>query len=324
LKAILLKEFGDRDQLFLGETVKPEPTAEEVLIKIEAAALNRADILQRKGQYPPPPGASDILGMEIAGEVVETSAGAAQLKGKKVMALLSGGGYAQYAAVHKSLVIPVPGDLTLEEAAGVMEAYLTGWQALKWLAKLRSGETVMIHAGASGVGSACIQLAKLLDAKVIVTASAGKLEFCKNLGADVCIDYHREKFNEVIQRQEPFGVDVVIDFVGGSYLQQNLAILGADGRMVMLGFLGGVSTPDLNLGPILFKRLTIMGSTLRSRSLQYRGELVKDFELNCYKHLETGKLKPVIDKVYPWEQVRQAHQYLEANQSRGKVILRIS
>jgi putative PIG3 family NAD(P)H quinone oxidoreductase len=323
LKAILLKGFGDRDQLFIGTTEKPKPSEEEVLVKVEAAALNRADILQRKGQYPPPPGASDILGMEIAGEVVETGSGAVELMGIRVMALLPGGGYAQYVTVNKHLVLPVPDSLTPEQAAGVMEAFLTGWQALKWLGKLSSGEMVMIHAGASGVGSACIQLAKILETRVINTASDGKLEFCKKIGADICIDYNREKFDEVVKKQFPDGVDLVIDFIGGPYFQQNLAILGIDGRMVTLGFLGGVSMKDTNLAPLLSKRLTIMGSTLRSRSLEYRGALVKDFKQHLYDHLKRGTLTPIIDKVFPWEEVQQAHQYMESNQNRGKVILRI-
>ena len=308
----------------MGEAEQPVPTNEEVLVKVEAAALNRADILQRKGQYPPPPGTSEILGLEIAGEVVETGTAAVEFQGTRVMALLSGGGYAQYVAVHKSLVIPVPQNMTMEYAGGLMEAFLTGWQALKWLADLHPGETVMIHAGASGVGSACIQLAKVLNTRVVVTASASKLEFCKNIGADVCIDYRSENFDEVVSKQMPSGVDVVIDFIGGSYFQRNLAILGTDGRMVMLGFLGGVKTKVLNLAPLLFKRLTITGSTLRSRPLQYRADLVKDFKQHCYKYLENGQLKAVVDKVYPWEQVREAHQYLESNQNRGKVILKVN
>ena len=308
----------------MGEVPTPEPSVDEVLVKVEAAALNRADILQRKGQYPPPPGASDILGLEVAGMVVGSGAGAADLKGIRVMALLSGGGYAEYVTVHKNLVIPVPENLSLESAAGVMEAFLTGWQALNWLAKLHPGETVMIHAGASGVGSACIQIAKLMDTQVVVTASAEKLDFCKRLGADLCINYRKEKFDEVIANKIPSGVNIVIDFVGASYFQQNLSILGMDGRMVMLGFLGGVKTDKLNLAPLLFKRLSIMGSTLRSRSLSYRGALVKDFQQHAIEHLKTGTLKPVINKVFSWEEIQQAHQYMESNSNLGKIILQIS
>lgn len=309
--------------MYLGEIPAPEPLEKEVLVKVEASALNRADILQRKGLYPPPVGASEVLGMEIAGEVVETGPGAEQLKGVRVMALLSGGGYAQYVAVHKSLVMRIPDGLTMVEAAGIMEAFLTGWQALNWLAKLQPLETVLIHAGASGVGSACIQLAKLLDTHVVVTASGPKLDFCRELGADLCINYHQQNFDDVIQEQFPSGVNVIVDFIGAGYFQQNLTSLARDGRMVMLGFLGGVKLSELNLSPFLFKRLTVTGSTLRSRSLEYRAALVEDFSKQCYQHLESGKLRPVIDKVIPWEDVHLAHEYMESNKNRGKVVLQV-
>ena len=323
MKAVLLKSFGGSDNLYLGETPQPQPSPEEVLIKVEAAALNRADILQRKGLYPPPPGASDILGLEISGEVVASGAGAEDLMGAKVMALLPGGGYAQYVAVHKSLMLPVPKNLNMVEAAGIMEAFLTGWQALKWLAELQPEQTVLIHAGASGVGSAAIQLAKMTKAEVVVTASAPKIAFCRQLGADLCIDYKKDRFDQVINETYPHGVNAIIDFIGADYFQYNLNSLARDGRMVMLGLLSGSKTESIDIAKVLFKRLTIMGSTLRSRSLAYRTALVDDFKNNCHQHFDTGKLRPVIDKVFPWDEVSQAHQYLESNKSRGKVILKV-
>jgi len=309
--------------MYFGTVPVPDLSDDEVLIEVAAAALNRADILQRKGQYPPPPGASPILGLEIAGRVVKTSNGAQEWEGANVMALLSGGGYARNVAVHKSLILRIPDNLEMNQAAGIMEAFLTGWQALSWLGGLKHDEKVLIHAGASGVGTACIQLAKILGATVLVTASKPKHKICMQLGADYCIDYRQAEFNQIIEEQTPSGVNLVIDFIGTSYFKKNLESLAVDGKLVMLGFLGGKGSEDLSLIPILTKRLTIIGSTLRSRSLQYRGKLVSDFREHCYNYLKTGRIKPVIDMVFPWGSVREAHQYLEENRNSGKVILKI-
>ena len=309
--------------MYLGEIPTPTLQKEQVLIQVEGAALNRADILQRQGHYPPPAGESEILGLEVAGKVVKTSPGAEALQGERVMALLSGGGYAEYVAVHKSLVLKIPENLTTLEAAGIMEAFLTGWQALSWIVKLQPNESVLIHAGASGVGSAAIQLAKLIGAEVFTTASAAKLDFCSSIGADYCVDYGNQNFSKVVKENTPSGVNAIIDFIGASYFQQNLDSLTSDGRMVMLGLLGGVRPDNINLASILFKRLTISGSTLRSRSLDYRGRLVTDFKDHCYHYLETGKLNPIIDRVFSWDAVMEAHQFMEANKNLGKVILAI-
>ncbi|GJM29264.1 MAG: NAD(P)H quinone oxidoreductase [Cyclobacteriaceae bacterium] len=322
MKAILLKQFGDRDQLYLGRTEKPVPGENQVLVKVEAAALNRADILQRKGQYPPPAGASDILGMEISGRIVETNPANTEVLGGRVMALISGGGYAEYATVPLGLLLPIPENLDFVQAAGVMEAFLTGWQALKWLAEVKPGQKVLVHAGASGVGSACIQLAKNMRAEVVITASASKLDFCRDLGADHCIDYSNEDFRDFVLNHLS-GVDAIIDFIGASYFQKNLQSLTRDGRLIMLGLLGGHKPLDVNLGPILFNRLTIIGSTLRSRSLDYRTRLVQDFQAHCYQHLQDGRLSPIIDRVFPWQSVKEAHQYMEENKNMGKIVLTI-
>jgi putative PIG3 family NAD(P)H quinone oxidoreductase len=323
LKAVLLKEFGDHQQLYLGDTADPTISSDEVLVKVEAAALNRADILQRRGLYPPPSGTSEILGMEIAGKVIDADTGARDFLGKRVMALLSGGGYAEYVTVHKSLLLEIPSVLDMYQAAGLMEAFLTGWQALVWLGKLNRNESVLIHAGASGVGTACIQLAKKLGAKVFITASAAKHEVCRNLGADHCIDYHSQNFESEVMAHNSHGVNLIIDFIGNSYLKQNLNALSSDGRLILLGFLGGTKPVRLNFAPVLYKRLTIHGSTLRSRSLEYRGNLVEDFRKHCYQDLASGRIKPVIDKIISWKQVREAHQYMEENKNRGKIILNI-
>lgn len=310
--------------MYIAEVPVPPLSIGEVLIKVEAAALNRADILQRRGLYPPPSGASELLGLEVAGTVVDASADVKDWEGVRVMALLSGGGYAEYVAVHASLILEIPKNLEMYQAAGIMEAFLTGWQALKWLGNLQQNDKVLIHAGASGVGSACIQLAKILGARILVTASKSKQEFCRTLGADHSIDYTKQEFNDVIKDLFPSGVNLVIDFIGGPYFRSNLEVLSLDGVLVMLGFLGSMKSNDINLLPILSKRITIKGSTLRSRIISYRGELVEDFRTHCYHHLVTGGLKPTIDKIFPWESVQEAHRYMEENRNQGKVILSIS
>lgn len=308
--------------MYLGDTPTPLLAKNEVLVKVEAAALNRADILQRKGLYPPPSGASEILGLEIAGRVVESSPVYKELLGTRVMALISGGGYAEYVSIPRDLLLPIPENLDFKQAAGVMEAFLTGWQALKWLADLKSNEKVLIHAGASGVGSACIQLANSLGAQVITTASTAKLKFCKDLGAVRCIDYSRANFSEII-KNEINGVNVIVDFIGASYFQQNLSSLNQDGRLIMLGLLGGMEVSRANLAPILYNRLSIIGSTLRSRTLDYRSRLVRDFQNQCYHQLQSGVLKPIIDRIFHWHDVIEAHQYMEENKNKGKIVLTV-
>ena len=324
MKAILIKEFGGVDQLYLGQSPRPSIQKNQVLIKVAAAALNRADLLQRKGLYPPPPGASEILGLEVAGTIVDAHDNNSHLLGTRVMALLSGGGYAEYVAVHKDLTLPVPSSLEVEAAAGIMEAFVTGWQALVWTGKLKANESVLIHAGASGVGTACIQLAKKIGAKdIFTTVSKAKQELCRDLGADFLIDYKSQNFEEVISKNSKNNIDLIIDFIGNPYWEQNLKSLAVDGRMVLLGMLGGMRPMELSLAPVLFKRLNIQGSTLRSRSLEYRSQLVRDFNQNCYPDLMSGKLRPVIDLVTGWKNVKQAHQRMENNQNMGKIILKI-
>ena len=325
MKAITLKDFGDIEALNLENIENPQIGAEQVLIKVSATALNRADILQRKGLYPPPPGESEILGLEVAGEIIETGSAVQGCQaGDRVMALLAGGGYAQYVSVHHRMLMPVSTTMTMEEAAGIPEAFLTAWQALVWQAKLRKGEAVLIHAGASGVGTAAIQIAKMLGANIIVTASKEKHPLCRSLGAGQCIDYKMEEFARVLAQNENPGVDVIIDFIGAAYFRQNLECLRTDGRMVMLGFMGGTTIKSLSIAPVLFKRLDIVGSTLRARSIDYKIRLTLDFIENAVPLFETGQLQPVIDSVFDWENVGAAHTYMEANKNRGKIILKVN
>lgn len=325
MKAILFNEFGAADQLYLGHTEPPSITSEEVLVKVHATALNRADLLQRQGLYPPPKGESEILGLEMAGSIDSIGSEVSNWKkGDRVFALLAGGGYAEYVKVHQDMLIPLPSNLSFTQGAAIAEAFLTAWQALSWLSKLNNGETILIHAGASGVGSAAIQIAKVLGTKVVVTASKAKHDFCKTLGADLCIDYRQEDFSKTLKEHYPKGADVLIDFIGASYFHKNIDSLALDGRMVHLGFLGGTKVEEVNLMNILLKRLRLMGSTLRARSLDYKIKLTRDFEEALLGKFENGSIHPIVDEVFDWKEVTKAHQYMEANKNKGKIILEVT
>jgi tumor protein p53-inducible protein 3 len=326
MQAILLDQFGGAENLYLGEHLTPVPGAREVLVRVGATALNRADILQREGKYPPPKGASSILGLEFAGTVEKVGADVRRCEvGDRVCGLLAGGGYAEYVVVHEGMTMPVPPSMTLEQAAAIPEVFLTAFQALVWLADTQAGERVLIHAGASGVGTAAIQLARGLGAQVGVTASAGKHEKCLALGAEWAIDYKTADFEGRIREQTSGeGVDVVLDFIGGPYLQSNFNLLRVDGRLIQLAMMGGVKVEQLNAVQLLVKRLKWMGSTLRSRSLGYKIRLTQAFLDHVDQGFTKGTLKPVIDSVYDWKEVAKAHQYMEANKNTGKIVLKVS
>ncbi len=327
MKAILVSEPGGPEQLNIGEFPAPVPAEDELLVRVAAAGVNRADILQREGKYPPPPGASPLLGLEIAGVVVSKGAKAVGWKpGDRLMALLPGGGYAELATVHHRMALPIPPNLSFEQAAGIPEAFLTAFQALFKVAALKAGESVLIHAGASGVGCAAIQLAKAFKIQAIATAGSDKkIQFCRSLGAELTVNYRKESFSDVVlDFTAGKGVNAVIDFVGAPYWEANLKVLMVDGRMVILGLLGGYRAEALNLLPILRKRLTIAGSTLRSRSLDYKIQLTKEFESEILPLFPHGAIKPIIDRVFPWRDVQEAHRYMEANKNLGKLILKVA
>lgn len=324
MKAVQIKEFGGPEQLFIGDWKQPTPGLREILVKVEATALNRADTLQRKGNYPPPKGASPILGLEMAGTVEAIGSAVSHWKrGDRVCGLLAGGGYAEYVIIHEELALPIPDNLDFVQAAAIPEVFLTAYQALWWLADLKSKENVLIHAGASGVGTAAIQLAKLQEAEIYVTASAPKHQLCLDLGAQKAIDYKTEDFEKIIlELTEGRGVDVIIDFIAAPYLQQNLNSLNFDGRLVLLALMGGWQT-EVNLLNVLRKRLQIKGSTLRARSLDYKIRLTKAFKELSWEHFESGQLQPIIDSVFDWKEVAKAHKYMEANKNKGKIVLTI-
>lgn len=318
MQAILVNE----KQLEVGEWPRPEPKEGELLIAVKAAGVNRADILQKEGKYPPPADASPLLGLEVAGTVAAVGSGVkGWTPGDRVFGLLGGGGYAEYAILQSSLAMPIPEALSFAEAAAVPEVFLTAWQALVWLAKVQPGEKVLIHAGASGVGTAAIQLAKALGAEAWVTASAAKHAACKALGASLTINYREQDFaGVVLEKTAGKGVNVVIDFIGADYWQQNMKSLALDGRMVMLAFLGGVKT-EANLALLLQKRITVHGSTLRSRSLAYQAALTEDLAAFLLPRLESGELKPVLHQTYSWQQAKEAHLEMEQNKNVGKIVL---
>jgi putative PIG3 family NAD(P)H quinone oxidoreductase len=327
MKAILFDQAGGPEKLYLGEASDPVPGPDELLIKVAATALNRADLLQREGKYPPPPGASEILGLEISGSVIgwgDKVTGFQQ--GDRICGLLPGGGYAEKVVLPAALALRLPEAMSFTDATAIPEVFLTAYQALGELAQLQAGEKVLLHAGASGVGTAAIQLARLMGAsEIIVTASAPKHELCKSLGAHHAIDYKTENFSErVLEITEGKGVDVIVDFVGGPNFAPNLKVLATDSRMVMLAFLGGPVTPEaINLAPILRKRIRIMGSTLRARTKAYKANLTADFRKQFWSAFSTGQLQPIVDSVYDWTEVADAHRYMASNGNAGKIVLTV-
>ncbi len=328
MRVVKIREAGGPEQLYVGELEQPKPGPGEVLVNIKATALNRADLLQRQGKYPPPEGASPILGLEIAGEVVEINGHSHRTQfqlNDKVMALLPGGGYAEYAVVPQDVCMPIPEGMSFEEAAAIPEVWLTAFQALFLLGNFSNQQTILIHAAASGVGTAAIQLARPFAQQIFGTASQPKHALCLKLGTDQMIDYSSEDFAKKIQEYtQSKGVDLIIDFIGGPYFKQNLDVLGLEGTLVMLGFMGGVKVPDVNLASILRKRISIVGSTLRNRNHSYKKELIKRFWEYAKDSFEQGIFKPIIDSVYDWEQVAEAHAYMESNQNAGKIVMRIN
>lgn len=325
MKAVIIKDFGEAENLYIGQWEKPTPKPHELLVKVHATALNRADTMQRRGQYPPPPGESPILGLEIAGEIVSMGDAVTNWQiGDRVCGLIGGGGYAQYAVIPANQTLPIPANLSFEQAAGIPEVFMTAFQTIDWIGKLQQGESILIHAGASGVGTAAIQIAKQIGAKVYVTASKGKHQACLNLGADKVIDYRKENFQEkILAYTNNKGVDIIIDFIAAPYLQQNINSLNFDGRLVLLALMGGFKVADFNMLPLLFKRIKIQGSTLRARTLAYKANLTKDLSQFAWPLFENGTFKPVIDSVYDWTEVVAAHNYMEANKNIGKIILKV-
>jgi putative PIG3 family NAD(P)H quinone oxidoreductase len=298
------------------------PGAGEVLLRVRAAGVNRADLSQRAGQYPPPPGASEILGLEVAGEVAELGPGVAAVSvGDEVCTLLSGGGYAEVVAAPAALLMPIPPGWSMEEAAGLPEVFLTAHLNLFLVAQLRPGETVLVHGGASGVGTAAIQLAHEAGCRVFATAGTDeKVTACRALGA-TALNYREGDFLEVV-REQAGGVDVVLDMVGQGYLAQNLELLNTGGRLVVIATLSG-SRAELELRLLMSKRLSLYGSTLRSRPLDEKVQLKNSFQERFWGALAAGRIKPVIDGVFDIRDADAAHERMKQNLNIGKLVLRL-
>jgi NADPH2:quinone reductase len=313
------------DQLSWQEVPDAAAGPGEVLIKVAAAGVNRADVLQAAGKYPPPPGASDIIGMEVSGVVADAGEGVADWSaGQEVCALLAGGGYAEYVAVPAGQVLPVPDGVDLVDAAGLPEVACTVWSNLVMTAHLGEGQVLLVHGGGSGIGSHAIQVATALSARVAVTAgSAAKLEFCRELGAEITINYRDEDF--VARVQDSGGADVILDIMGAAYLDRNIDALATDGQLVIIGMQGGVKG-ELNIGKLLAKRARVIGTTLRARPVtgpNSKTEIVQAVRTSVWPLIAEGRVRPIIGARMPIQQAGDAHQQLVDSKVTGKIVLTV-
>ncbi len=321
MRAVIAPNPGGVEALEVVDLPQPEPGPGEVLIRVAAAGLNRSDLLQRQGFYPPPPGVTDVLGLECSGDIVAVGEGVTDLPpGTHVCALLAGGGYAEYVVVPAGQVATVPLGISLVDAGGLMEVAATVWSNVFMMGKLQPGETLLVHGGGSGIGTMAIQLGKAFDARVIVTVgSPEKAEFCRELGADVAIDYKQQDF---AAEMKAAGVtaDVILDIIGAKYLDANVSVLSTAGRLVVIGLQGGVKA-ELNLGALMSKRAAVMATTLRARPSTEKAAIVRAMVAQVWPLISDGTVRPITHATYALEDVRQAHQVLEESSHIGKVLL---
>jgi tumor protein p53-inducible protein 3 len=324
--AVMVSEPGGPEKLALVDVPDPTPGRGELCLDVHASALNRADLLQRRGLYPPPAGTTEILGMECAGVVRELGPGCTGRfeKGARVMALLGGGGYAERVVIPEGLAMKIPSSLSFEQAAATPEAFLTAREALTVAGRLAPRESVLIHAAAGGVGSAAVQLAHALGARVFATAGGDtKCEWVRALAPATVIDYKTQDFSQIVAREtEGRGVDIILDFVGAAYAEQHASCLSQQGRQVLLGLLGGAQA-SINLGRLMAKRQTLVGVTMRSRSLLEKIELTRAFVRTTLPLLADGRLRPMVDSVFALGDVARAHEHMEANRNLGKIVLKV-
>ncbi|KAG6517551.1 quinone oxidoreductase PIG3-like [Zingiber officinale] len=323
MKAVVIKNPGGPEVLQVQEVEDPAVGDNEVLIQAEASALNRADTIQRKGLYPPPKGASPYPGLECSGKIIAVGKSVTRWKvGDQVCALLSGGGYAEKVVVPDGQLLPIPEGVSVRDAASFPEVACTVWSTVFMMSRLSSGETLLIHGGSSGIGTFAIQIAKHLGIRVFATAGTEeKLAACKNLGADVCINYKSEDFvARVMEETGGNGVDVILDNVGGPYLQKNLESLAIDGRLFIIGFMGGAVT-QVNLSCLLAKRLTIQAAGLRNRSLENKAKIVAEVEKHVWPAIAAGKVKPIVYETFPLSEAADAHRMMESSAHIGKILL---
>ena len=325
MTAVEIAEPGGPDVLRSAERPTPEPGLGEVLVKVAAAGVNRPDVLQRKGGYPPPPGASDIPGLEIAGAVVALGPGAGRWRiGDRLCGLVTGGGYAEYCAVPTVQCLPVPADYDMVKAAALPETFFTVWTNVFQRGRLEGGERFLVHGGSSGIGTTAIQIAHARGARVFATAgSVEKCAACERLGAERAINYRDEDFVAVVKELTGGeGVDVILDMVGGDYIARNVATLRTGGRLVYIAFLGG-SKVELDFLPMMLKRATITGSTLRPRGVEEKGVIAGELEREVWPLLDSGRIGPVIDSTFPLAQAADAHRRIDAAEHIGKIVLTI-
>jgi len=327
MKAVVIDEFGGVDVLKVGEVDKPTPKANEVLIKVVATSINRPDLVQRAGNYPPPAGDSEILGLEVSGVIEELGSDAKGWNvGDRVIALVGGGGYAEYAVAYDNHVMPLPESMSFEEGACVCESYITAFLNVFMIGGLEDGQTAIFHGGGGGVNTAAIQLSKALtpNAKMAITASPEKLERVKDLGADLVIDYTQtpDFANDIKEFTGKKGVDVILDHVGAKYLGPNMKSLGYKGKLVIIGIISGIKA-ELNLALMMVKRQQIIGSVLRSRPVAEKGDIIAEFTRRALPKFADRTIVPIIEKVFTIDEIVQAHQMMEEDKHFGKIVLKV-
>lgn len=323
MRAVVITKHGDPSVLSVVDVERPTPSPDEILVKVRATSLNRADLMQRMGFYPDPfPGAHEIPGLEFAGTVESCGDSVKTWKvGDEVMGIVSGGAYAEYLVVPEMQAIAVPQNIGLSNAAAIPEVFITAWDALVCQANLQAGQWALVHAGASGVGTAAIQICKAIGAYVVVTCSAGKRDACLALGADLAIDYKSQDFVEVaLQATHGKGVNAILDVIGGEYLNRNVAALAIKGTIVQVGLMGGGST-EFNIGALMPKRARLIGTVLRPRPGDEKIAVTQRFIAEMLPLFLVGKMRPVIDRRFNLNQIAQAHQLMESNANTGKIVI---
>jgi len=321
---IHIEKHGEPDVLMLSSKLVPNPGPNEVLIRVAAAGVNRPDIMQRKGLYPPPPGATDVPGLEVSGTVVKKGINVNELKvGSQVCALVPCGGYAEYCLASASICLPVPKKITLEHAAGIPETFFTVWTNIFARGQLKSSETLLVHGGSSGIGTTSIQLGKAFGATVYITAGTQeKCEFCKNIGADAAINYNENDFEaEIKTLTKNRGVDVILDMVGGPYFPKNIKILAVNGRLLQIALMQGYKA-EVDFRPLLMKSVTLTGSTLRPRSVKEKAEIAQALREEVWPLLDSGNIRPIIYQTFPLKKAADAHRLMESSKHIGKILLK--
>ena len=325
MRAVVLREHGGPEVLVITDSADPAPAPEEVLVRVHATALNRADLLQRMGMYPNPfPADDEIPGLEFAGEVIGCGPRVTMWRpGDRVMGIVSGGAYAEKLVIHERQAMAVPDGMTWTDAAAIPEVFITAWDALVVQGGLTSGRWAMVHAGASGVGTAAIQICRAIGARVIVTCSAGKVQACRELGADAVVDYGSQDFvAEALSVTGGAGVDVILDVIGGEYVEKNVAALAVKGRIIQVGVMAGKPLP-FNVGLLLGKRATITGTVLRARPTEEKIAISRRFAAEMLPLFSTGAMRPVVDSVHPFADIAAAHTRMASNANVGKIVVSI-